>query len=284
MVTFGAMLKREVHPGELIVHAQRHQSGFDELWIVEDLPYAGGIAQVASVLAHTTDVVVGHGIAPAPFRNPAALAMEWATLAEMYPGRLAAGLGHGVQSWMDDIGAKAKSPLTLLRETHDAVVSLLDGECCDVDGTYVTLKHQTLEFPPAAAPTVSLGVVGPKSLQLSGEIASGTILPEGHGPAEIAAARMHLAAGAERVGRDAREHRMTVFASFHIGGADTMAPRNPEAPTMWEAIGPDPETVANQLQALVETGVDSIVLVPLGVDLDGQFELAASEILPTLRD
>ncbi len=50
----------------------------------------------ATVLQATERVVVGHGIAPAPFRNPAALAMEWATLATLHPGRFAAGLGHGV--------------------------------------------------------------------------------------------------------------------------------------------------------------------------------------------
>lgn len=276
------MLKREVNPRDLVAHAQQHQTAFDELWIVEDLPYAGGIAQAATVLASTEDVVVGHGIAPAPFRNPAALAMEWAALAEMFEGRFAAGLGHGVQSWMGDIGARVASPLTLLRETHDSVSSLLAGERVDVTGRYVTLAGQQLEFPPARNVPISLGVVGPRSLELSGEIASGTILPEGHGPVEIAQARSHLAQGAERGARSLSDHRLTVFASFHIGGPETMAPRNPEAPTMWEAVDTNPEQVAARLQLLVDTGVDAIVLVALGADIDAQLDLATTEVLPLL--
>lgn len=282
MTRIGAMLKREVLPAHLIVHAQRHQDAFDELWVVEDLPYAGGISQAAAVLASTTNVVVGHGIAPAPFRNAAALAMEWATLAEMFPERFIGGLGHGVQSWMGDVGARPTSPLTLLREVHDVVQTLLSGEEVDFDGTYVTINGQRLEFPPQFRPPVLLGVLGPRSLELSGEIAAGTILPEGHGPEEIAAARKHIARGALRSGKNPAEHQLVVFASFHVGGSETMAERNPEAPTAWEALGADPAAVAAKLQSLIDVGVDSIVLVSLATDLDAQLELAAREILPTL--
>ncbi len=283
MSRFGAMLKREVPPSELIAHARRHQAHFDELWIVEDLPFAGGISQAAAVLASTEDVAVGHGIAPAPFRNSACLAMEWATLAEMFPDRFIAGLGHGVQSWMGDIGARPASPLTLLKETHEAVVGLLAGERVDMAGEYVTVSDRQLEFAPALPPAVSLGVLGPRSLELSGAIAAGTILPEGHGPEQVSAARVHIATGASRTGRKVEDHHLTVFASFHVGGPDTMAPRNPEAPTMWEAIGGDADTVATKLAGLVDAGVESIVLVALGLDIDAQLDLAATEILPALR-
>jgi 5,10-methylenetetrahydromethanopterin reductase len=87
-------------------HARLIQKGFDELWVVEDLPFAGGISQVAAVLDATTDVIVGHCVAPAPFRKPVALAMEWATLAALHPGRFAACIGHGIQPWMGQIGGR----------------------------------------------------------------------------------------------------------------------------------------------------------------------------------
>lgn len=153
----GAMLRRDVPPAEVSRHARAVAEGFDELWIVEDLPYAGGISQVAAVLEATASAggagpVVGHGIAPAPFRNPAALAMEWATLAEMYPGRIAAGFGHGVPSWMGQIGEGVASPLTLLEETIDAVQRLLAGERVFVEGRYVSIDDVELVFPPATPP------------------------------------------------------------------------------------------------------------------------------------
>ncbi len=77
----GAMLRRDVPPAGLRDHARAVAPGFDELWIVEDLPYAGGISQATAVLEATAGMgegvgpVVGHGIAPGPFRNPAVLAM-----------------------------------------------------------------------------------------------------------------------------------------------------------------------------------------------------------------
>ncbi|MEL6982617.1 MAG: LLM class flavin-dependent oxidoreductase, partial [Actinomycetota bacterium] len=99
----GVMLRREIAPEDEIATARAMAPFVDELWIVEDLPYAGGVAQLGPILAATEDakVTVGHGIAPAPFRHPVALAMEWAALARMYPGRLQAGIGHGVPSWME---------------------------------------------------------------------------------------------------------------------------------------------------------------------------------------
>jgi len=93
VTSIGAMIRREIAPEDEVAHAQFLAERFDEIWIVEDLPFAGGISQLAMVLAATEDVVVGHGIAPAPFRNPAALAMEWGTLERMFPGRVRCGLG-----------------------------------------------------------------------------------------------------------------------------------------------------------------------------------------------
>lgn len=65
--------------------------------------------------------------------------MEWAALAEFFPGRLIAGLGHGVQTWMEQIGARVASPLTLLEETTTAVRQLLAGEEVTIAGRYVQL-------------------------------------------------------------------------------------------------------------------------------------------------
>jgi hypothetical protein len=47
-------------------------------------------------LAATTRIAVGIGIMPAGARNVCFAAMEPATLAQLYPGRLIAGIGHGM--------------------------------------------------------------------------------------------------------------------------------------------------------------------------------------------
>lgn len=270
MVSVGAMIRREIAPEDEVAHAQFLAERFDEIWIVEDLPFAGGISQLAAVLGSTSDVIVGHGIAPAPFRNPAALAMEWATLERMYPGRLRCGLGHGVQSWMRGIGEAVASPLTLIEETHQIVAALLAGETPELDGRYRQMSGWSLEFPPSVAPAIALGVVGPKSLQLSGRIAGGTVLGEGHDPAGVRAARELIDVGRSEAGRE-DPHHLTVFVSFFIGDPDDAPTPPAETPVGGELIG-TPDDVKAGLQALADAGADSVVLVPL-TNPEPQFRL-----------
>src|SRR3712207_6924974 len=47
---------------------------------------------------------------PVPLRNVALTAMELATLGRLFPGRIRGGVGHGVQEWMAQVGARVESP------------------------------------------------------------------------------------------------------------------------------------------------------------------------------
>ena len=279
--TLGAMVRRDIAPEDVLEHARLLAGVVDELWVVEDLPFAGGISQMTAILEATSDVVVGHGIAPAPFRTPAALAMEWATLERLYPGRIACGLGHGVQGWMAQLGERVDSPLTLIRETCVGVRSLLAGDRVDMSGRYVTIDDVQLEFPPLSPPLVSLGVVGPKSLQLSGEVADGTVLGEATGPAEIAAAIALINQG-RAIGEPTEAHRLTVFAAFHVGDESDIV-RNPDAPVGWEAVSSDVDEVASALTSLYTAGAHSVVLVPLATEPVAALEAATESLIPKVR-
>jgi alkanesulfonate monooxygenase SsuD/methylene tetrahydromethanopterin reductase-like flavin-dependent oxidoreductase (luciferase family) len=100
-------------------------------------------------------------------RNVALAAMELATLERLFPGRLVVGVGHGVQAWMAQAGARVQSPLTLLEEYATALRRLLDGERVSVEGRYVRLDDVALDWAPATAPPLMLGGVGPRSLALA---------------------------------------------------------------------------------------------------------------------
>ncbi len=279
------MIRRNVPPEDVVGLARDLAPLVDELWLVEDLGWAGGIAQVAAVLAATADVRVGHGVAPAPFRNAAALAMEWGALARAHPGRLHAGLGHGVPEWMDQVGSSPRSRLTLLREVATATRRLLAGETVTVAGDHVQLADVGLVFPPSRVPPVSLGVSGPRSLRLSGEVADGTVLAEGTGPTELRAARTAIDAGRAMAGVTA-PHRLTVFVASWCGDP-AAAPPAPEAVGEdWTATGATPAEVAGRLRDLVDAGADALVLVPFGdrvADQVDQVALAAQEVLPLVR-
>lgn len=104
---------------DYVTEAERH--GFDEVWFAEDCFLKGGIGQAAVALASTSRIVVGVGILPAGARNVAFAALEIAFLANLYPGRLMVGIGHGMADWMRQVGAHPSSPLTLLREYLQAL-------------------------------------------------------------------------------------------------------------------------------------------------------------------
>ena len=159
--------------------------GADELWIIEDCFFTSGPSLAAAALAVTERLTVGIGILPAVVRTAAVTAMEFATLHQVSGGRVIPGIGHGVQSWMGQMGVRPRSPLTALEEVLTAVRRLLAGETVTVHGDYVTLDEVTLAAPPSPPPPVLAGVRGAKSMQLAGRAADGVVLAEGAGPAYL---------------------------------------------------------------------------------------------------
>lgn len=210
----GAMFRPAHPPEELRRYAREVEAfGYHELWVVEDCFLNGGIAAAAAALAETDHVTVGLGILPAVMRNPATTAMELATLARLHPGRLHAGIGHGVGDWMRQIGAFPTSQLAALEEVTAVVRALLAGETVTADGAHVHLDNVRLDHPPKVVPLVSTGVRSAKSLRVSGRAADGTILTEVSAPAYLRWARAQIDVGRAEVGRT-EPHRLTVYALF----------------------------------------------------------------------
>jgi 5,10-methylenetetrahydromethanopterin reductase len=182
----GACFHRTFPPALVKDFARRlDEGGADQLWIVEDCFYTGGVSLAASALAVTDRLTVGLGVLPAVSRTAAVTAMEIATLCELAPGRVLAGIGHGVQSWMGQMGVRPRSPLTALDEVMTAVRRLLAGEEVSVEGDYVRLDHVQLDHPPVQPPPLLAGVMGPKSLTLAGRIADGLVLAEPATPSYV---------------------------------------------------------------------------------------------------
>jgi 5,10-methylenetetrahydromethanopterin reductase len=247
--------------------------GADELWLVEDLGWTGAIATVATALAATSRMHVGIGIIPAPLRSPAVLAMELATLERLHPGRLIAGIGHGVSEWMDRLGLSTPSPMALLEETFVAVRTLLSGDELDVDGRAVSIHGVQLVHPPARVPPLIAGVKGPKSLELAGRVADGTLLAEGSGPAHVVEAH---AAAARGGGHAAHEVSVFMYLAVDDDPAAARARIAPAAEGSAEFLGipVDQATVAAGsaadaaavVTALWDAGAASVIVRPVGDD------------------
>src|SRR6202789_733995 len=175
------------------------QCGFDELWIHEDYFYHGGVAAAGMGLTATARITVGVRVLSALGRRPAVTAMEIATLAGAHPGRLLVGIGHGAPEWMRQLGLQQKSPLSALREVLTSVRRLLSGETLSQSGLF-HFDAVRLAYPSPDVPLYT-GVIRPKSLALSGEIADGAVVTVMSGPKYVERARQITAEAAERAAR-----------------------------------------------------------------------------------
>jgi alkanesulfonate monooxygenase SsuD/methylene tetrahydromethanopterin reductase-like flavin-dependent oxidoreductase (luciferase family) len=276
----GAIYSPYQHPPEHLRDAVRaaEAAGLRELWIWEDCFRQSAYAVAGAALAWTDTLRIGIGIAPMPLRNVAVSAMEIATLARTFPGRLLPGLGHGVQAWMAQVGQRPASPLTLMREQLPALRALLAGERVSVDGRYVRLDDVALDWPPSAVPAVYAAAEGPKTLQLAGEVADGVVLDSGHTPAELAAAIARVRDGrasASRAGQpDVVAYVVTAFGDDALARASAALGDKPE-PERRMLAGSVAE-VAAAAEGFFAVGVDDLVLLPTpDADLPSFFAAAA---------
>jgi alkanesulfonate monooxygenase SsuD/methylene tetrahydromethanopterin reductase-like flavin-dependent oxidoreductase (luciferase family) len=248
-------------PPERIPHvaATGERLGFCELWLAEDYFFTGGISGATAALAATERIPVGLGIVSAVVRHPALLAMEVATISRMYPGRLLPGIGLGVPAWIQQMGLQPPSQLAALRESVTSVRRLLAGEELTETGRVFAFDRVKLTHPPAETLPIYLGVLGPKGLELSGEVADGTVVSVLASPAYVRWLRERTAAGAARGGRTGH-HRVATFALCHVakhGAAAKAAARATLAFYLW-AVGPTALTevygVNDQLRDMLERG------------------------------
>ncbi|MFE6234535.1 LLM class flavin-dependent oxidoreductase [Cellulosimicrobium sp. NPDC057862] len=263
------------------------EAGLDDLWVWEDCFKQSGLASAAAALAWTERVRVGIGLMPAPLRSTAITAMEVATLARLFPGRLVAGVGHGVQEWMGQAGVRVASPLTLLREHTTALRSLLAGEEVTTAGRYVTLDAVRLDWPPTEPVPLWLGGVGPRSLALAGELGDGLILANALTPDDVRAAARAGRDGASATS-DFDVHATLIAAT----GADAQGRVDRELP-LWgkEAgqgigAGGDAGTIAAAVRALATAGATAVAIQPTAdePDVEGFVRFLGREVAPLLSD
>ena len=260
------------------------EAGLDELWVWEDCFKQSGIASAAAALAWTRRITVAIGLLPVPLRNVALTAMEVANLARMFPDRFVAGIGHGVQPWMEQVGARVASPLTLLREQTDALRRLLAGERVTVAGRYVTLTDVALDWPPTPLPPVMLGGSGPRSQALAAEVGDGLMLANVLTVEEVQQARGVL----EAAGGRARALVATLIAATGADGERRVAeeiPRWGRSPEPGMGGSGDAAAIAAEVQRLAAAGATSVVIQPTQdePDLLGFVQFLGTEVRPLLQ-
>src|SRR5947207_338380 len=197
-------------PLELIGLAQEAERlGFDSAWAAEAWG-TDAVTVLAWLAATTTRLHVGSAAMQMAARTPAATAMTAATLDLMSGGRFRLGLGVSgpqvVEGWH---GVRFGKPLARTREYVEIVERALSRTNVAYDGEFYTLPlpdgpgkalrltlHPVREHIP-----IYLAAVGPKNLELAGEIADGWLAVL-YAPEFSAEHLSQISAGRAKVGKD----------------------------------------------------------------------------------
>ena len=323
MPAFGVIFHPKFPPETLAAYARRAEAaGFDELWLWDDCFLPGALTSAAIALSATQRLKVGIGLLPAPAYNPLFVAMELTTLARAFPNRILPGFGHGVGSWMTQIGAAPKSSLKTLAEMVTAVRQLLVGQLVTTRGEHVNLDQVQMQLVPAHTPPLYVGAMRARSLRVAGRVGDGTILTGMSSPAYVHWAREQIQVGMAEAGR--QQHQLVVYLDVKVGPDSraaraavrrSLAGRLPWADVQLESLGiaeevnafvqahgaegvaqsmPEewvdafsaagtPEQVIDSIQRLTDAGADSIVFQPLDGDEDC-LEEYIQHLMPGLKE
>lgn len=182
--------------------------GYTSMWTPEGAGYDSfqlcTMRWAASREIDRAGLITGIGVCPVAYRTPVAFAMSAATVSALTDGRFILGIGSGGIYRPDArrmLGLPARSTLGVMREYLTAITGLLAGEAVEIDGDAVSLHGMQLGISPPPTP-VYLGALGPKMLELGGELADGISL-NWCTPEQIAWSREHVDAGSAKASKAA---------------------------------------------------------------------------------
>ena len=173
----GVRLPQELRPAraiELAVAAEGN--GFSALWFAEN-PFHRGILPVVTACALKTERIgLGIGIVNCYQHHPTLIAMEFAALDELAPGRTVLGIGSGVGARIERLGFVHR-PLASVADTIHIVRALFRGEELTYQGRVFSVDRVALHFrPPSPGMPIYLASMGDRSLALCGQLADGLII------------------------------------------------------------------------------------------------------------
>jgi alkanesulfonate monooxygenase SsuD/methylene tetrahydromethanopterin reductase-like flavin-dependent oxidoreductase (luciferase family) len=150
--------------------------GYDSVWVCDHvygvplptLPILEAWTELSAVAAITEQVGLGTLVTPPFFRNPAILAKQLATIDQIAPGRVIAGLGAG---WFEpeftSTGCEFPSlreRLRALDETCEILKLLWSEPSATFQGRHFSIKDCVCEPKPETRPQILIGGGGEKVL------------------------------------------------------------------------------------------------------------------------
>lgn len=238
--------------------------GYDLIGI-QDHPYQqkhfDAFMLMAVVLAQTSRVRVFPDVANLPLRPPLMLAKEAATLDQLSGGRFALGLGAGA-FWepIRAMGGPVRTPreaLAALREAIPLIRAFWEGQTLRHHGAF----YQAVGTRPGPSPGheigIWLGVLGPRALRLTGELADGWVPSMAYAPpSQATAANAIIDEAARAAGRDPAAIRRI----YNIAGEVAPAIEAGTSDDDPQIVGPRDHWVDVLTHLAVDLGFSSFIL------------------------
>jgi F420-dependent oxidoreductase-like protein len=198
------------HDAQLTLVREAERLGYDSVWASEGYG-TDPVTTMAWLAAGTERIRLGTGVLQVSGRTAIAAAMAAATVDRVSGGRFLLGIGaSGPQVSEGWHGHRYERPLAHLRDYVGVLRTALEGRPVEHHGSEIVLplpdsrgKALSMTVTPVQRPLpVHLAAMGPKAVELAGEVADGW-LPIHFPPEHLADMLAHLRAGAARAGRDA---------------------------------------------------------------------------------
>lgn len=184
-------------PAERFVRlaALAEEVGFEQIWVSNDLFWRSAPVLLTAAAKATRRIALGVGVFNPVSMHVSEIAMAAASLHEVSNGRFRLGIGAGADEFLQWAGLAAGPPVARTRRALVELRALLAGVAPTgwrSDGW--------LRTGPAPIP-IYVGAMGPRMLNLAGELADG-VLPLLFPPEHYVAAAQQIRDGARRAGRD----------------------------------------------------------------------------------
>lgn len=195
MPTFGLRFPPCAPVTEVADAVRRSESaGFDTAWIADSqLLWRDVFAAMAVTATRTETIRLITAVSNFVTRHPSVLASAANTIQELAPGRFTLGVGSGDSSVK--LLNMRPSRLDETREAIRLTRELMDGQMLEFGPRRSRLKDAHGAVP------ILIAASGPKTLQLSGEIADAVLTLAGIAPEMLTDIRGEVEQGAARAGR-----------------------------------------------------------------------------------
>lgn len=254
---------------------------------VQDHPYQqkhfDALALIGYILGQTEQISVFPDVANLPLRPPTVLAKYAATLDQLSGGRFELGLGAG--AFWDGVRAmggpvrEPKEALGALREATTLIRDFWKGQPLRHSGEH----YQAVGARPGPVPAhdmgIWLGVIGPRALRLTGELADGWVPSMSYvPPAQAAKSNAIIDEAARAAGRDPSAIRRI----YNIGGDVAPTIESGLSDDDQQIVGPRDHWVNVLTRLAVDHGFSTFVL--WGVPTAPRLRMFIEEIAPAVRE